>query len=434
MIAALDTVWLTLATLVVAFYYFALMAVSAVVDRRRERLRPPDPSRRRRVVVLVIPARNEERVIANTLASLDQLTYLDRVVMVMDDGSTDATAACVEQSQGIGEVHLLQRSPEDAGFGKGDVLNHAYSLVWKALTSDHPLLGGRDPDDVIIGVMDADGRLDPSALDEVVPLFDDPQVAAVQLGVRIENSTNNVLTRMQDIEFVGFSGLVQNARNALGSVGLGGNGQFTRLSALADLGDLPWSDCLSEDLDLSLKLVQAGHSVRFCGRTYVAQQGLTRLRPLLRQRARWVQGHYQCWRHIVPLLRNRRVSLKTKLDLTTYLTMISFLVLITVGVLLSVFSLVGLIEITNSFWAWVPDGLPRNAALLILSAGPAVTFVYIYQRRAATPLRFFEVPAYTAAFCLYGYHWLVAQAWAFSRMATRTRGWAKTPRELQVAA
>ncbi|MGH2968452.1 MAG: hypothetical protein ACRDK0_05240 [Solirubrobacteraceae bacterium] len=50
---------------------------------------------------------------------------------------------------------------------------------------------------------------------------------------------------------MGFSRLVQAGRDPLGSVGLGGNGQFVRLSALQDMGDSPWSRCLTEDLDTS---------------------------------------------------------------------------------------------------------------------------------------------------------------------------------------
>ena len=50
-------------------------------------------------------------------------------------------------------------------------------------------------------------------------------------------------------EFVVFTEIFQRARQRVGSVGLGGNGQFARLTALMSLGDAPWTKCLTEDLD-----------------------------------------------------------------------------------------------------------------------------------------------------------------------------------------
>ena len=89
--------------------------------------------------------------------------------------------------------------------------------------------------------MDADGVLEPQTLDEVAAIFADPGVGGVQVGVTIANAHERLMLRCQDIEFVGFSHLAQAARDRIGSVGLGGNGQFTRLSAPLSLGRPPWT-------------------------------------------------------------------------------------------------------------------------------------------------------------------------------------------------
>lgn len=368
-------------------------------------------------MVLVIPARNEAAVIGRTLTSLSLLRHSRCTVLVMNDGSTDATG---DIARSFSQVVVVDRAPEIAGQGKGAVLNHAFHVVRAMFPGD----GSR----VVVGVMDADGEVDPDCLEHVLPAFADPTVAGVQIGVRIANAADGLLARMQDIEFVGFSGLVQQARNDLGSVGLGGNGQFTRLSSLLSLGRDPWTDCLSEDLDLSLSLVGKGFKVRFVGSTYVAQQGLTRIRPLLRQRARWVQGHYQCWRHLTGLVRNRDVPWKTRIDLSLYLTMIAFVMVVSVGTVLTLASMAGLVVLTNSWLEGVPGGFVYNSVLLGLSFGGPFTFLMTYQRRARHPLLWWEVPACAALFCVYGYHWVLAQFWALFRIATGRRGWAKTPR------
>lgn len=47
--------------------------------------------------------------------------------------------------------------------------------------------------------------------------------------------------------------------DAWGTAGLGGNGQFNRLSALDEIADHdgPWHDRLTEDQDLGLRLIAA---------------------------------------------------------------------------------------------------------------------------------------------------------------------------------
>ncbi len=58
----------------------------------------------------------------------------------------------------------------------------------------------------------------------------------------------------------------------------------------------PWRDRLTEDQDLGLRLIGRGWEGRQELRASVDQQGLPKLRPLLRQRTRWSQGNLQAVR------------------------------------------------------------------------------------------------------------------------------------------
>jgi 1,2-diacylglycerol 3-beta-glucosyltransferase len=267
-----DVTWLTWVMMAVVGYYVLLLMVSAVRMLIRRQLRTVD-CMRRPFIVLVIPAHNEEAVIGQTLATLNALDYPERLVLIMDDGSTDATAAVAKHwvltnlFTASGWVEVVSRRPEVAGQGKGAVLNHAFALVCQMVARRDPRLGGRGADEVVIGVMDADGQLEADALKKVAPYFSgrrNANVGGVQIGVRIANATANLLARMQDFEFAGVCALMQDSRNSFGSVGLGGNGQFTRLSALQALRRYPWTACLTEDLDLSLSLAEAGWGIRYC--------------------------------------------------------------------------------------------------------------------------------------------------------------------------
>ncbi len=278
-------------------------------------------------------------------------------------------------------------------------------------------------------IVDADGRLQEDALQKVAPYFNDPSVGSVQIGVRIANARANALARMQDIEFVGFSWLVQIARDWFGSSGLGGNGQFTRLSALMQLPGDPWRrGALTEDLDLGLRLVRAGWRTRFCHLTYVDQQGLDAWRPLLRQRTRWIQGHYQCWRHLGGLATARQTPLAARLDLMLYLVLVVTVILVSFTVVVGVLGAAGLVTVTNDFLLFVPYGEPRRVASLALSVLPLMIFLGTYQRHSAHPFRWYELPAAALAFTLYGYVWLWVSLRALVNLALRRNNWVKTPR------
>ncbi|MGH9917280.1 MAG: glycosyltransferase, partial [Nitrososphaerales archaeon] len=275
--------------------------------------------------VIFVPCRNEELVLDRTLSHLTALSYEGSYrVLVVNDASIDATAHIADEwSRRSSSVRVVHRTADQGGKGKSDVLNHAYAALGRYVATGDSWLEGAPFGDIVVGIVDADGELEKSCLDRVAPYFWDPTVGTTQIGVRIANARQSLLARMQDMEFVAFTWLVQVARDWLGSSGLGGNGQFTRFTALRSLGDIPWTtDALTEDLELGLQLVEHGWRTRFCHETYVDQQGLEHWRPLLRQRTRWIQGHYQCWRHLRRLARGQGIPWATRVDLITYLLLV----------------------------------------------------------------------------------------------------------------
>jgi len=419
-----DVTWLGYLMAGVALYYFALFALSARLFARRR----PQPAATAPFMVLVIPAHNEELVIEETLASLTRLDYDDYLVLVVDDGSTDETAALAGRFEQDRRVLVVSRGRDIAGRGKGAVLNHGFDIVCDLVERRDPRFGGRDAAEVVIGVMDADGVLEAHTLRDVAALFAEPNVGGVQIGVRIANGGDGLLERCQDMEFVGFSHLAQAARDRIGSVGLGGNGQFTRLSALLSLRRAPWTDCLTEDLDLGLSLVRRGWRIRFCPTAWVAQEGVSSIRAWLRQRTRWAQGHYQCWTHFPALLGARNAPLVTRIDLSIYLLFVTFVMFVTANLLITIAGVAGLLWLSNDFLSFIPAGVPRNVATEVLGVGPVAIFLVRYQQQSRLPLRWWELPAFGAAFALYAYLWALATVWAWARMLLGRGSWAKTAR------
>lgn len=413
------------ASALIVAYYLALFAVSLWTTRRTPRQAGGAP-----MFVAVVPAHNEELVIEQTIRRLRTLRAARFLALVMNDGSSDATSEVAHAAaEGDERIVVIDRGPESAGQGKGEVLNHAYKIVSAMVLSSDPRLHGARADETVLCIVDADGWLEPHALEVVAPYYRDPRVAGVQLPVRIWNGREGFLQLMQDLEFIGFSLFVQAGRDPFGSVGLGGNGQFVRLSALQTLGSAPWSKCLTEDLDIGLSLIERGWRNRFCPRACVSQQALGDVRAFFRQRTRWIQGHYSCWQHLPALWRSPEVPLRTRLDLSLYLVLVVFILVLGAQAVLTVGTYLGLYQPDAGILGWVGDEHVRRLLTLGLSFGPLVAFAITYQRFAAQRLPWWGVPGAFVLFAFYGYFWAVPSSLrALARIVLGRGSWAKTPR------
>lgn len=271
------------------------------------------PQGDRRHLYFLIPCLNEQAVIGQTVSALVAPPGWESRIVVVDDGSDDATAQRALQAGGR-QVQIVTRRLPDARHGKGAALNAGFTAILADVTER-----GLEHDRVIVVVMDADGHLSDGAVHEVLPLFDDPVVGGVQLAVRIRNRNENFLLQFQDHQFWTLSSFTQFGRVATGTVSLGGNGQFARLSALLEIGEQPWSSSLTEDLDLSISLAVAGWRLTTTPRAAVDQQGVGSLRPLIRQRTRWYQGHMMSGRRLPQVMRSSKMGNAAAIEMVLYL-------------------------------------------------------------------------------------------------------------------
>ncbi|MFJ5777245.1 glycosyltransferase [Streptomyces sp. NPDC093094] len=385
----------------------------------RRRIRRSRRDGRERFYVFLLACLNEEKVLSESLARITALPAGNFMALVIDDGSDDRTSE-IALAADPDRVRLHRRTLPDARRGKGAALNDGVRHL-----RNSGLLAGRDPGDVILCVVDADGRLDPHVVQSVDPCFDDPGTGAVQVCVRMYNRHLGLLARMQDMEFVVYGDVFQSARRFIGSVGMGGNGQFMRLSALDTLGgDGPWSDSLTEDLDLGVRLIAKGWTNQHCTTAAVSQQAVLSLRRLIRQRSRWFQGHLQS-AGLVPLIL-RDVPTRPALDLLYHL---SSPVLILLTSLLPLSFVVALVA-TLAGSVQAGHALVSPMWLLgpyLLSFTAAYTYGFVYAKRERE-LGLVRSVLLAHVFVFYGYIWFAAGWWGFWRMLTGKRTWLKTAR------
>lgn len=400
------------AAIIVCFTYILGMYLEGRSDQKE-----PHAVASNLFFVFLIPCLNEERVIGATLDRLSAITGHNSLILIIDDGSDDRTAEVV-QSRVNEQVMLLRRQLPEARQGKGAALNAGLEHL-----VNHQVLQGRSSQDVIICLLDADGRLDPHAPASVGHYFQDPAVGAVQVAVRIGNRHEGLLPRLQDMEFVCYSELFQQCRSHHRFAGLGGNGQFTRLSALQSLGPRPWSSStLTEDLDLGVRLVLSGWRTLYTNAAEVHQQGLMTIRALVRQRSRWFQGLLQCWR-LIPHVA-RQSSGRVRLDM---LHMLLTPVLIFAAFLMTASFIVAPVErLLNPNLEAGGLGLNSLIAWYLLTFFPAILFAIAYRRIASTGRPRSLVLGH--AFILYGLLWIASGSLGVWRLLTGRRNWLKTDR------
>jgi 1,2-diacylglycerol 3-beta-glucosyltransferase len=375
------------------------------------------------VVYFIVPCLNEERVIEDSLRNL--LADPRGIVVVVDDASDDRTGR-IAAGFDPDRVVLVRRQLPEARLGKGPALNAGFARVL-----EDAAVRGIAPSRITVCVMDADGRLSAGAVDAVLPLFADERVGGVQLPVRIRRVKGSMLTLLQDLEFWGVCAVAQLGRIGSGTVSLGGNGQFTRLSALLELGTHPWRARLTEDLDLALSLATAGWRLTSTPDAYVSQQGLTNLRALVNQRTRWYQGHMQAGRWLPRLWSSRRVAHLGMLELTLYLLVPWALVL--PWSLIFNYNLV-LMALWVAGWVSEPglggDTTQRILTVVIwysVSCIPIWMAGYLYsrQRRKAGPFRALLL----GHLLLLGNYITYVACWrGFFRLIVGANGWQKTNR------
>jgi glycosyltransferase involved in cell wall biosynthesis len=111
--------WLVTALLAIWIVLTVQTVVNLLVFRRLERASESSDSR----VSIVIPARNEERYIGKTLDAALAQDYSDLEVIVVDDGSTDATATEIATRASDPRLVSLSSRPLEPGWlGKPNAL------------------------------------------------------------------------------------------------------------------------------------------------------------------------------------------------------------------------------------------------------------------------------------------------------------------------
>jgi cellulose synthase/poly-beta-1,6-N-acetylglucosamine synthase-like glycosyltransferase/peptidoglycan/xylan/chitin deacetylase (PgdA/CDA1 family) len=242
-------------------------------------------------VSVVIPAWNEEANIGATLKSIIGNRRVIKDIIVVDDGSTDRTAAIVRD--------IITKHPHEAitlisteNGGKAKALN----------------TGVAEARGDIIVTMDGDAIFTPTTIEALVAHFADPTVGAVA-GKVYTARLDTFFDQMQALEYMLGQNIDKRALAHVNAVGVvpGPIGAWRRQDIIAAGGFS--ADTLVEDQDMTLMILRAGKRVVYEPRAVAYTETPQTIRNFLKQRFRWIYGTMQCfWKHSRALLVSKNKS------------------------------------------------------------------------------------------------------------------------------
>lgn len=221
-------------------------------------------------VAVIVPCWNEASTIVATCESLLALDYPKEKleIILVDDGSTDATPSVMKQFAEHPQVRIIQKE----NGGKHTALNAGIATTRSEL----------------VGCLDADSFIEPDALKEVISCFADSHVAAVTAAMSV-HQPKNIIQHMQSAEYI--FGIT--LRHAFASVGglyvTPGPFSFYRREIVEKLGGFRYGH-QTEDMEMALRLQHAGYGIENAPHARVYTKAPATIAKLVNQRTRWISG------------------------------------------------------------------------------------------------------------------------------------------------
>jgi poly-beta-1,6 N-acetyl-D-glucosamine synthase len=267
-----------------------IMGFFAFKQKRKERLAALQRLESFPHVSIIVPAFNEEVNAVTSLHNLLRCDYPSFDIIFVDDGSADNTYAIV-----LAEFanHPKVKVHTKHNGGKSSALNFGIAET----TAEY------------VVCIDADTKLSPDAVSELMKHFADANTGAVAGNVKVGNEVN-LLTKWQSIEYTVSQNFDRRAfayANAI-TVVPGAIGAFKK-SVLHEVGGFT-TDTLAEDCDITVRILRAGYIVANEPQAMAYTEAPETLKQFFKQRYRWTFGVMQTfWKHKDALFSNRYKAL-----------------------------------------------------------------------------------------------------------------------------
>jgi cellulose synthase/poly-beta-1,6-N-acetylglucosamine synthase-like glycosyltransferase/peptidoglycan/xylan/chitin deacetylase (PgdA/CDA1 family)/spore germination protein YaaH len=265
-----------------------VIGLCATIDRFRKRKDFSTPEYQPKVAVL-IPAYNEEKVIARTIRSVLMSNYKNIRIIVIDDGSKDETYTIATDTYAKeiadGRVTVLTKP----NGGKAEALNFALEQT---------------DEEIYVGI-DADGVIAHDAITRLVGHFANPHIGAVAGNAKVGNRVN-LWTRWQALEYITSQNFERRALDLFDVVMVVPGAIGAWRTAAVKAGGAYHPDTVAEDADLTMNLLEQGYAVIYEDQALAFTEAPINAQGLARQRFRWSFGILQAIYKHKAAIRNRR--------------------------------------------------------------------------------------------------------------------------------
>ena len=297
-------------------------------------------------VSILIPAHNEEKVIARTVEAMSKQYYpKDQYeIIIINDNSQDNTKQVLEALQKKlkhSNIKIINTTKENGGKGKSNALN----------------IGIQQAKGEFIAVYDADNTPEPLALRYLVyELLNNELFGAVIGKFRTRNKFKNYLTRFINIETLSFQWMAQAGRYRLFNIcTIPGTNFIIRREALDKVGG--WDpNAIAEDTEISFKLFEKGYRIGIMPLAVTWEQEPETLAVWFKQRTRWVKGNiYVVFKYIPKLFTKqiKNIGIDVFYFISVYFLFLSSLILSNIIFLICLITPIRLSLSGNFFLLWV---------------------------------------------------------------------------------
>lgn len=277
-------------------------------------------------VSIIIPSFNAGHTIFECLEHVKRIRYKGRLeIMVVDDGSTDGSAARLRKMKGIRFFSITRNVSKSSAVNYG--IAHAKGDI--------------------IACVDSDTYANADVLERTIPYFEqDKKIGSVVLFINAAHP-RNLLQRVQELEYwVSFGFYFKTVDYVDGLHVTPGPMAIYRREVFEQLGGLDEYN-ITEDLEIGLRMRQAGWRIKACHAAMVYTEVPATLVNIFNQRLRWFRGG------LMNILRYNHLFLNPRFG---SLGMFTMPMVLTSGLFAAVFTV------------WTLLGWARGAAIAALPA------------------------------------------------------------------
>ncbi len=221
------------------------------------------------LVSIIIPVFNKEKHLRKSIDSALNLTYKEKEIILVNDGSHDNSYDICKEYERKGLVRFINL---EKNHGKAHALNSGI----KAAKGE------------LILTMDADSFISKNALDHMIKHFGNKSIGAVAGVVKVKRG-RGILNRLQILEYIhqAFQRMVQGFFHAV--LVLPGPISLYSKNAVIEAGGFE-KETLVEDWDMTLKIHKIGYRVVSEKKSIANTIAPKRMNEWWRQRTRWCRG------------------------------------------------------------------------------------------------------------------------------------------------